>query len=81
MNASVLELKENANFKPDGYQNGEFNVSLKQSVTLNEGDSVMIRNVFIDTVASSGGMIVIDKDTPVSVMELWECDNGQHWDG
>jgi len=67
MNASVLELKENANFKPDGYQNGEFNVSLKQSVTLNEGDSVMIRNVFIDTVSSSGGMIVIDQDTPVTL--------------
>ena len=67
MNASVLELKENANFKPAGYQNGEWGVNLKQHMTLNDGDSVMIRNVFIDTVAASGGMIVIDKDTPVSV--------------
>ncbi len=67
MNSTILELKENIQLKPPDYNNGEFNVNLKTHLTLEDGDSVVMRNIFIDTVASSGGMIDIDEDTTLTM--------------
>lgn len=67
MNSTILELKENIQLKPPDFNNGEFNVNLKTHLTLEDGDSVVMRNIFIDTVASSGGMIDIDEDTTLTM--------------
>ncbi len=67
MSSTILELKENIQLKPPDFNNGEFNVNLRKHLTLENGDSVVMRNIFIDTVASSGGMIDIDEDTDVSM--------------
>lgn len=67
MSSTILELKENIQNKPPDYSNGEFNVNLKNSLTLQNGSSVVMRNIFIDTVASSGGMITVEEDTEVSM--------------
>lgn len=34
---------------------------------MNNGDELVIKNVFIDTIASSGGLIVLEEDTTVTM--------------
>lgn len=67
MNSTILELKENIQNKPPDFLNGEFNVNLKKHLTLKNGSSVIMRNIFIDTVASSGGMIDLDEPTDITM--------------
>lgn len=67
MSSTILELKENIQNKPPDFVNGEYNVNLKKHLTLKNGSSVIMRNIFIDTVASSGGMIDLDEDTEISM--------------
>lgn len=67
METSVIELKENASLKTTDEINGEYSISLKKNLTLNNGDELVIKNVFIDTIASSGGLIVLEEDTTVTI--------------
>jgi len=67
METSLIELKENASLKTTDEENGEYSISLKKNLTLNNGDELVIKNVFIDTIASSGGLIVLEEDTTVTM--------------
>ncbi len=67
METSLIELKENASLKTTDEENGEYSISLKKNLTLNNGDELVIKNVFIDTIASSGGLIVLEEDTTVTI--------------
>lgn len=62
MNSSIIELKENESLKSRNEGNGEYSINLKKNLTLNNGDELIIKNVFVDTIASSGGLIVIPND-------------------
>ncbi len=67
MDNTIIELKEGDVFK-DSYQpNGSFDVSLKQPLVLNNGDSMSIKNSFIDTIASSGGLITLSDDITATI--------------
>lgn len=67
METSLIELKENDSLKTTDEKNGEYSISLKKNLTLNNGDELVIKNVFIDTIASSGGLIVLEEDTTATI--------------
>ena len=67
METSIIELKESDSIKGENEQNGTYTISSKKSLILNDRDELVIKNAFIDTIASSGGLIVIEDDFTVSV--------------
>jgi len=67
METSIIELKESASNLSENLNNGSYSISLKKSLVLNDGDELVIKNAFIDTIASSGGLIVIEDDFTVSI--------------
>lgn len=67
MEQSIIELKENDSIKTNDENNGEYRISLKKNLVLNPNDELVIKNVFIDTIASSGGLIVLEEDTTVTI--------------
>ena len=67
METSIIELKESDSVLSENLNNGSYSISLKKSLVLNDGDELVIKNAFIDTIASSGGLIVIEDDFTVSV--------------
>ena len=67
METSIIELKESDSNLTENVNNGTYSISLKKSLVLNDGDELVIKNAFIDTIASSGGLIVIEDDFTVSV--------------
>lgn len=67
METSIIELKESDAIKGDNPKNGTYTISSKKSLILNDGDELVIKNAFIDTIASSGGLIVIEDDFTVSI--------------
>ncbi len=67
MEQSIIELKENDSLKTADEVNGEYTIALKKNLTLNNGDELVIKNVFIDTIASSGGLIVLEENTTVTI--------------
>ena len=58
----ILELREQDT--PDGYRvdNGDWETVLNQDVDINDGDSIMIQQTFLDTVAFPEGTITIPND-------------------
>ena len=67
MATSIIELKENASLKNQYEKNGEYSIALKKNLVLNNDDELVIKNAFIDTIASSGGLIVLEEDTTVTI--------------
>ena len=67
MEQSLIELKENDSVKTQDENNGEYRISLKKNLVLNPNDELVIKNVFIDTIASSGGLIVLEEDTTATI--------------
>ncbi len=67
METSIIELKENDSLKTNDESNGEYRISLKKNLVLNPNDELVIKNVFIDTIASSGGLIVLEEDTTATI--------------
>lgn len=67
METSIIELKESESIKGSNPQNGSYSINLKKSLILNDGDELVIKNAFIDTIASSGGLIVLEDDFTVSI--------------
>lgn len=67
MEQSIIELKENDSLKTNDESNGEYRISLKKNLVLNPNDELVIKNVFIDTIASSGGLIVLEEDTTATI--------------
>jgi len=67
METSIIELKESDSIKGENEKNGTYTISTKNSLILNDGDELVIKNAFIDTIASSGGLIVIEDDFTVSI--------------
>jgi len=56
MDTKLIELREtNSNFKKS---NGKFNIDLKKHITLNNGDELNIRNIFIDSKKESNTILV-----------------------
>lgn len=66
MNNSIIELKE-ADSQDVNKKNGSYTINLKKHLTLFNNDEVIIKNVFLDTVSSSGGLIVLDEKTTVTM--------------
>ena len=58
----ILECKQ-SNSKVT--KNGDYETTLNRPITIEEGDEVMVKNCFIDTVASSSGNILIAEDTKI----------------
>ena len=72
----VLELRErsgtNAGSTPAS--NGDFTVNLAKPVTMAAGDQLALKSVFVDSVQTSQGDVVLIKDVPVSIVSgLYSC--------
>ena len=67
MNNAIIELKENESQQVGNQINGSYNINLKKNLELFDGDELIIKNVFVDTIASSGGLIVLEEDTTITM--------------
>jgi hypothetical protein len=59
---TIIELAQDG-----GSQTGEFTVTLPKPVTVREGDSIVMKNAFIDTGVLSDTSIVIAEDTDITL--------------
>ena len=61
----VIELRqENNNTKV--MNNGDYISTMLENVTLSKGDSLVVRNVFVDTTVNSNQFITLDNDYLIS---------------
>lgn len=67
MENTIIELKESEAQETGDQINGSFNINLKKKLDLFDGDELIIKNCFVDTVASSGGLIVLEENTTVTI--------------
>jgi len=62
---TILQLRQQeANYVDS---NGIYRVNLENPVTVEEGDIVQVKSVFLDTTAEGAGVIEIEDDTPCSI--------------
>ena len=59
-NATVLELKEKDAYQ--NYANGDYKVDLNQPLTVYQGDTIEIKNVFLDTLSIGSQQTIIEDD-------------------
>ena len=59
----ILECKQ-SNSKVT--KNGDYETTLNRPITIEEGDEVLVKNCFIDTVASSSGNVIVPEDTTLT---------------
>ena len=64
-NSIVNGVKSNPNVT--NISNGEWEVKLAQPITVNQGDSITCKNIYIDTRLSNSQSVVIETDTPISL--------------
>ncbi len=65
METKLIELREQLSNYSN--RNGKFNINLKKHITLNEGDELNIRNVFIDSKKESN-TILVEEDTVLTMV-------------
>ena len=62
-NPILIELRqETGDNVPSQHTNAEFQVTLDKPLVLNQNDTLSMSSVFVDSVASNSGKIVIDDD-------------------
>ena len=61
METTILKLSQEE--AEHVYNNGDYVCKITKPIQINEGDAINIKNVFIDTVSSSTGKIILTKDT------------------
>lgn len=72
----VLELRERSgtNAGSSSASNGDFTVNLAKPVTMEAGDQLALKSVFVDSVQTSQGDVVLMKDVPASIVSgLYSC--------
>tara|TARA_R110000787_G_scaffold5354_1_gene19575 strand:- start:1575 stop:3752 length:2178 start_codon:yes stop_codon:yes gene_type:complete len=62
MNNNVLIECRQKNINSHTFNFGDYNTRLSKAVLINEGDSVQISKVFVDNVANTDTVIIIEKD-------------------
>lgn len=63
METTIIELQERKSVNdPNNSVNGKFSISTKKQITLNDGDELNVRNVFIDS-KKENNTIVVENDT------------------
>ncbi len=65
MDTKLIELREQLSNYSN--RNGKFNINLKKHITLNDGDELNIRNVFIDSKKESN-TILVEEDTILTMV-------------
>jgi hypothetical protein len=64
MNSTILQLRQN---ESNALHNGDYETILSKNLKLMENDTISIRNVFIDSVSSSSGKIVLEEDYTIDM--------------
>jgi len=78
-NKDVIEDAKNTGaILQEGLVNGEWTTNLQTQVILEEGDSIICRNSYIDERAESQQKIIIDEDTPIELQFIYYSMN---WNG
>ena len=64
MNAQVIKLRE---AEGNSVRNADYKVALDRSLLLEEGDTLAIKSVYLDTIAAGGNAIELNDDTTLSM--------------
>ena len=65
MESQILQLREQESIS--SVNPGEYETILKNEITINEGDEILLNKVYIDTVSTSQEKIEIEKDITLSI--------------
>ncbi len=72
MSETIIQLSEKSSVASLNTltANGDFEITLKDKVVVNDGDRVDLKSVFVDSVASSEGKITVDEDITDGFVEV-----------
>ena len=62
--STIIRLREQ---EGNSQENGNYKVNLDKPIMIKNGDSLVIKSAFLDTISASGSVIELPTDVPVTM--------------